>query len=70
MAKEDLLWRLLTANFMLLAGIVCLLLAYMIFRNGPMAAVCVYTAFGLSGWGIVRGLFAIIDRNRAEKSEE
>ena len=42
MDKEDLFWRLLTANFLLLVGIVCLLLAYMIFQGSALAAVCVY----------------------------
>ena len=70
MSKENLFWRLLTANFLLLIGIACLVLAYVIFQGSALAAVCVYSAFILIGWGIVRGLFAIIDRNRAEKSEE
>ena len=66
----DKIWRMVTANFLLLVGIACLVLAYVIFQGSVLAAVCVYSAFILIGWGIVRGLFAIIDHNRAEKETE
>ena len=67
MDKEDLFWRLLTANFMLLLGIASVVLVYVLGMDGALAAILLYTALILIGWGVVRGLFAIIDRNRADK---
>ena len=69
MSREDFFWRLLTANFLLLIGIACLVLVYVLGMGGPFAAVILYAALFCVGWGIVRGLFAIIDRNREREKE-
>ncbi len=66
----DKIWRMVTANFLLLVGIACLILAYVVFQNSVLAVVGVYGAFILISWGIVRGLFAIIDYNREQKEKE
>ena len=67
MDKEDLFWRLLTANFLVLLGIACLVTVYVLGMDGAFAAILLYAALFLLGWGIVRGLFAILDRNRAKE---
>ena len=64
------IWRLLVAIFLLLIGISILLLAYIVFQNSALAIVGVYGAFILIPWGIGKGLFAIIDRNREKEATE
>ena len=66
----DKIWRVVTANFLLLTGIACLVLAFAVLRDTVLAAVAVYGAFILIFWGVVRGLFAIIDHNREVKEKE
>ena len=67
--NQDKLWRLQVANFLLLMGIAGLVLAYMVFQNTMLAAAGVYGAFILIPWGIGKGLFAIIDRNREKETD-
>ena len=67
MEKEELFWRMLTANFLLLIGIACMVAVYVLGMNGASAGILMYAALFCIGWGIVRGLFAIIDRNRAKE---
>ena len=69
MSREDFFWRLLTANFLLLIGIACLVIVYVLGMGGPLAGVLLYAAMFCIGWGLVRGLFAIIDRNREREKE-
>jgi len=64
---DSFIWRLLTANFLLLLGIACLMTVYVLGMDGAFAAILVYAALFLLGWGIVRGLFAILDRNGAKE---
>ena len=66
----DKIWRVVTANFLLLVGIACLVLAYVVFQNSIFAAVGVYSAFILIFWGVVRGLFVIIDHRQEKKERE
>ena len=66
----DKIWRVVTANFLLLVGIACLVLAFVVLRDTILAVIAVYGAFILILWGVVRGLFAIIDHNREVKENE
>ena len=68
MDQEDLFWRLLTANFLLLIGIACFAVVHVLGMDGAFAAMLLYAGLFWIGWGIVRGLFAIIDRNREKEA--
>ena len=65
----DKIWRLMTAMFLLLIAIVSLLMAYILFANTALAAICVWVSFACTVWGIGKGLFAIIDYRREHNDE-
>ena len=67
---NDMIWRLLTANFLLLMGIACMAVVYVLGMSAPLAGILLYASLALLGWGVVRGLFAIIDYKRTENDEE